>query len=265
MKTSKQDIQDLLSQLATDIEEIKAILRNGNTMTCSAGKADANADSVCAISQLQQVVESLQSSCENNAKDLKKYQLSLAKDLIKVLFEELTKDEASRKCKGLPTIEDKIDNVLTILSSLIDKLDLLAKAVQPKENSIRKRAATTGIKSIWSGMRQLQLKQPARWHRNPYILCTVVICLLYFGLSVFNWMQWHHYRDENAHLRLSAEKYRVDSLILHEVYPQVAAALSGYEHIIESEGADAALHVFRNKVQESDSNHKSKSKQHYNE
>ncbi len=91
------------------------------------------------------------------------------------------------------------------------------------------------------------------------------IYLLYFALSIVSWMQWHRYRDENARLRLAADKYRVDSIILRELYPQAAITLSAYEHITGSEGADAALNAFWNKVQDLDSKHKAKSEQNYNE
>lgn len=103
-----------------------------------------------------------------------------------------------------------------------------------------------------------------RRYRNPYILFAMGIYLLYFVLSIFSWQQWHHYRDENIRLRLAADKYCVDSIILREIYPQAAITLSAYEHIAESEGVDAAIHAFRNKVQELDRKYKSKSKQKSN-
>lgn len=40
-------------------------------------------------------------------------------------------------------------------------------------------------------------------------------------------------------MHLAADKYRVDSIILREAYPQAAMTLFSYEHIIETEGADA--------------------------
>ena len=69
-------------------------------------------------------------------------------------------------------------------------------------------------------------------------------------LSIFSWQQWHYYRTENANLRLTADKYRVDSIILRELYPQAAITLSAYEHITESEGADAAIEKFQENIKE---------------
>ncbi len=68
------------------------------------------------------------------------------------------------------------------------------------------------------------------------------------ALSIVSWMQWHRYRDENARLRHTADKYHVDSIILCELYPQAAITLSAYEHITESQGADAAIEVFRDNL-----------------
>ena len=66
-----------------------------------------------------------------------------------------------------------------------------------------------------------------------------------FALSIFSWQQWYRYREENTNLRLTADKYRVDSIILRELYPQAAITLSAYEHITESEGTEAAINMFR--------------------
>ncbi len=185
--------------------------------------------------------------------------------IVRDLREELNLDE-TRKRKGLPTIENKIDNSLTMLVSIYDRLNQLEDAMLPdtqQQEQIGEMQSTCGIsvhgessksgikpalKSAWSGVRRFLSTRPARWYRNPYILCAVGIYLLYFALSIFGWHQWHYYRDENARLRLTADKYRVDSLILREVYPQAAITLSAYEHIAESEGADAAIEVFREDI-----------------
>ncbi len=84
----------------------------------------------------------------------------------------------------------------------------------------------------------------------------VGIYLLYFGLSIFSWQQWHHYRNENARLRLTADKYRVDSVILHKIYPQAAITLSAYEHITESKDANAAIEAFRENINAANSKSK---------
>ena len=124
-----------------------------------------------------------------------------------------------------------------------------AKAGQSGQIDGHGKYVRTGIvawlKSVWSSMRRFCTKRPIHWYRNPYILCAISICLLYFALSIFSWRQWHYYRDENTRLHLTTDKYRVDSIILRELYPQTAITLSAYEHITETEGAEAAIEAFR--------------------
>ncbi len=306
MKTSRQDIQDLLSQLAADIEEIKAML-NGNGgaagatgnpnaisndvaanpaatdfavttdyATAGNGSAAANADQI--IAEVKRLLEPIAGISNKLPDRIKSYHSQLLLHIVRDLREELNRDNDTRKRKGLPTIENKIDNSLTMLVSIYDRLNQIEDAMLPNTpqqgqtgriQSANGKSAKSGIisviKSAWSGVRRFLSTRPARWYRNPYILCAIVIYLLYFGLSIFSWQQWHRYRDENARLHLTADKYRVDSIILREVYPQAAITLSAYEHIAESEGADAALNAFWNKVQDLDSKHKAKSEQNYNE
>lgn len=316
MKTSKQDIQDLLAAIANDVEDIKAMLNsNGGAVgTTSAdvvadtgmsgkrnaisndaavgnGLTTANADRI--IAEINRFLEPIAQTCCKLPGRLKSYYAQLLLRIPKDLREELNRDNNTRKCKGLPTVEDKIDNSTAMLIYIYDRLNQLEDAIlydtPPKGQSARgqgspemsargkgsratfshEKTAKSGIiaqlQSAWSWMRQFHSKRPMGRYRNPYILCAIGICLLYFALSIFSWSQWHHYRDENTRLRLAADKYYVDSVIIREIYPQAAITLSAYEHITETEGADAALHAFRNKVQELDSKHKSKSKQNHNE
>ena len=133
--------------------------------------------------------------------------------------------------------------------TLSTKLSVQSKQIAAHRKTVNGKSVKSGIiaqlKSAWSGVRRFWTKQPTRWYRNPYILCAISICLLYFALSIFSWQQWHRYREENTNLRLTADKYRVDSIILRELYPQAAITLSAYEHIIESEGAESAIEAFR--------------------
>ncbi len=264
MKTSKQDIQDLLSQLAADIEEIKAMLSSGaagntnaisNGVAIGNGSTTANADRI--IAEINRLLEPIAQTCNKLPDRIKSYHSQLLLHIVRDLREELNHDNDTRKRKGLPTVEDKIDNALTMLVSIYDRLNQLEDAMMPdtpqqgqtgRIQSANGKSAKSGvisvIKSAWSGVRRLWSKKPNRWYRNPYILCAVSIYLFYFGLSIFSWQQWHHYRNENACLRLAADKYRVDSIILREIYPQAAITLSAYEHITETEGANKALQTF---------------------
>lgn len=296
MKTSKQDIHDLLSQLAADIEEIKAMLNgaaagktnatsndvaigNGAASCSSAtdyatssnasatdyatignGSAAANPNRI--IAEINRMLEPIADVCSKLPDRIKSYYAQLLLRIPQDLREELTRDNDTRKRKGQSTVEDKIDNSLTLLVSIYDRLNQLENVLHTNTSKLR---IVSWFKSVLSGVQRLRSKRQSRWYCKPYILCAIGICLLYFALSIFSWAQWHHYREENTRLRLTADKYRVDSVIIREIYPQAAITLSAYEHITETEGADVALHAFRNKVQELDSKHKSKSKQNHNE
>lgn len=295
MKTSKQDIHDLLSQLAADIEEIKAMLNgaaagktnatsndvaigNGAASCSSAtdyatssnasatdyatignGSAAANPNRI--IAEINRMLEPIADVCSKLPDRIKSYYAQLLLRIPQDLREELTRDNDTRKRKGQSTVEDKIDNTLTMVVAVYDRLNQIEYARQPDTPKSKqsgqiaalwetgKYGIITWFKSAWSSMRRFYAKRPNRWYRNPYILCAVIVCIVYFTLSIFSWQQWHYYRAENTRLHLTAGKYRVDSIILREVYPQAAITLSAYEHITEIEGADVAIEVFRNKIQ----------------
>ena len=282
MKTSKQDIHDLLAAIANDVEEIKAQL-NGNGSTAgtttsasvaadagatgkdnaisndvvvSNGSAASNPDQT--IADVKRLLEQIAQTCGKLPDRIKSYYAQLLLRIPIDLREELTRDNDTRKRKGQPTVEDKIDNTLTMAVAVYDRLNQIEYALRPDTAKAGQSGQIDGhgksvrsgiiarLKSAWSGVRHFRTQRPARWYRNPYILCAISICLLYFALSIFSWQQWHYYRAENTRLHLTADKYRVDSIILRELYPQAAITLSAYEHIIESEGADKAFEAFQN-------------------
>ena len=260
MKTSKQDIHDLLAAIANDVEDIKAQL-NGNggaagtaTAFGAVGKTNAISNDVAVgngsassnpdqtIADVKRLLEQIAQTCGKLPDRIKSYYAQLLLRIPKGLREELTRDNDARKRKGQPTVEDKIDNTLTMAVAVYDRLNQIEYALRPNTPQSKVMA---WLKSAWSGVRHFRAQRPNRWYRNPYILCAISICLLYFALSIFSWQQWHYYRDENTRLRLTADKYHVDSIILRELYPQAAITLSAYEHITETEGADVAIEVFR--------------------
>ena len=255
MKTSKQDIHDLLAAIANDVEDIKAQF-SGTAGTDAASKDNAISNDVVGnssavsnpdriITEINRLLEPIADVCTKLPDRIKSYYAQLLLRIPQDLREELTRDNDTRKRKGQPTVEDKIDNTLTMAVAVYDRLNQLEDVLRldtPKPGVI------AWLKSAWSGVRRFWTKQPTRWYRNPYILCAIIVCLVYLALSIFNWQQWHHYHDDNIRLRLTADKYRVDSIILREIYPQAAITLSAYEHIIESEGAEAAIEKFQGNI-----------------
>ena len=191
-------------------------------------------------------MEPIAGVCSKLPDRIKSYHAQLLLRIPQDLREELTRDNDARKRKGQLTVEDKIDNTLTMTVAVYDRLNQIEYALRP---STPKSGIIAWLKSALSGVRRFCTKRPNRWYRNPYILCAISICLLYFALSIFSWQQWHYYRDENTRLHLTADKYHVDSIILRELYPQAAITISAYEHITETEGAETALNIFKNKIE----------------
>ena len=253
MKTSKQDIHDLLAAIANDVEEIKAQLSGAastdaaskdnaisNDVVVSNGSAASNPDRI--IAEINRLLEPIAGVCSKLPDRIKSYYAQLLLRIPQDLREELTRDNDYRKRKGQPTVEDKIDNTLTMAVAVYDRLNQLEDALRPDTPKLK---IVARPKSALSRVQRFCTKRPNRWYSNPYILCAISICLLYFALSISSWQQWHYYRDENTRLHLAADKYRVDSIILRELHPQAAITLSAYEHITESEGAEKALQIFR--------------------
>ena len=272
MKTSKQDIHDLLAAIANDVDEIKAQLSEtagtatafgavgktnaiSNDVVVDNGSASSNPDRI--IAEINRLLEPIANVCCKLPDRIKSYYAQLLLRIPKDLREELTRDNDARKRKGQLTVEDKIDNTLTMTVAVYDRLNQIEYALRPSTPKSEQSGQIDGhskyvrtgivarLKSAWSGVWHFCAKRPNRWYRNPYILCAISICLLYFVLSIFSWQQWHYYREENTRLHLTADKYRVDSIILRKLYPQAAITLSAYEHIIEYEGAEAAINIFR--------------------
>ena len=68
--------------------------------------------------------------------------------------------------------------------------------------------------------------------------------LIYFS-SIIQFMHFDVHQTPLYPLSLTSDKYCVVSIIFREIYPQAAITLSAYEHITESEGAEAAIEEFR--------------------
>ncbi len=141
MKIRKQDIQDLLSQLAANIEEIKAMLSSGaagatgnpnaisNDVAIGNGSTTANADRI--IAEINRLIEPIVQTCGKLPDRIKSYHSQMLLHIVRDLHEELTRDNDTRKRKGQPTVEDKIDNSLTMFVSIYDRLNQLEDAMMP--------------------------------------------------------------------------------------------------------------------------------------
>ncbi len=243
MKTSKQDIHDLLAAIANDVEEIKAQF-SGAAGADAAGKTNAISNDVAVgnnsaasnpdyiIAEINRLLKPIADVCSKLPDRIKSYYTQLLLRIPQDLREELIRENDTRKRKVQSTVEDKIDNILTMVVAVYDRLNQIEYARQPDTPKSKqsgqiaalwetgKYGIITWLKSAWSSMRRFYAKRPNRWYRNPYILCAVIVCIVYFTLSIFSWQQWHYYRAENTRLHLTADKYSIDSIIILRSIPK---------------------------------------------
>lgn len=82
---------------------------------------------------------------------------------------------------------------------------------------------TRGIRRLWDRL-------PDGWYKNPYAWTGIISTLVFFALFIVSWAQWREYRDENRRLRMVADKYQVTSVMLNELYPELAVTVEAYEN-----------------------------------
>lgn len=71
---------------------------------------------------------------------------------------------------------------------------------------------------------------------------------MFFALFATSWVRWHEYRKENRQLRTVADKYQVTTVMLNELYPELAVTVGAYEKLVETVGVDSTLTVFRKQL-----------------
>lgn len=71
---------------------------------------------------------------------------------------------------------------------------------------------------------------------------------MFFVLFAASWVRWHEYREENRQLRTVADKYQVTTVMLNELYPELAVTVGAYEKLVETVCVDSTLTVFRKQL-----------------
>ena len=72
---------------------------------------------------------------------------------------------------------------------------------------------------------------------------------MFFALFAISWVRWHEYREENRQLRTVADKYQVTTVMLNELYPELAVTVGAYEKLAETVGVDSTLTVFHRQLE----------------
>ena len=96
--------------------------------------------------------------------------------------------------------------------------------------------------------RRLWSRIPYGWYKNPYTWTGIAGVLVFLALFVISCMQWHDYREENRRLGTVADKYCVTSIMLNELYPELAVTVGAYEKLVDAVGVDSTLTIFKEQV-----------------
>mgnify|MGYP006971981544 CR=1 FL=1 len=260
MKDEMQNLIDLIGALAEDIEAVKAKLD-----TKDASDKDEAVKRLAV--KLEPVIRFFSSSTPENInaifgsqKAIEEYKKSLGDEMV-VSWLAYAKANESDMCKrGVPTVKDLLNKMLEMLTEHIEESKRISENGQQKQGfmtelwqAIRPNKALNAIRRLWS-------KVPDGWYKNPYAWTGIGCTFVFFALFTVSWVQWHEYREENRRLKTVAEKYKVTSVMLKELHPELAVTVGAYEKLTETVGADSTLTIFREQVKAIGKESKNRSK-----
>lgn len=248
MKDNLQNIADLIGALAEDIEEIKKKLDAKD-----APDKDEAAKRLAV--KLEPVIRFFSSSTPENInaifgskKAIEDYKKSLIGEIAMGLLIYTEANDDDMRERGIPPVKDLLYKILEMLSDHVEKDKQIPEKVQQKQGfisklwwAIRPDKAISGVKRLWG-------KIPYGWYKNPYAWAGIGCTLVFFALFAVSWMQWHEYREENRQLKTVADKYKVTTVMLNELYPELAVTVGAYEKLVETVGADSTLTIFSEQV-----------------
>lgn len=245
MKDNMQNIVDLIGVLAEDIEEIKKKLEAKDT-------SDKD-EAVKKLSvKLEPVIRFFGGSTPKNISEIfgsqrsiENYKKSLSSEMIVGMQAYTDANEKNMHKQGILTISEMLHKILEMQTILADNQKTPVGIAQQKHGFgqiIRPDKAIEIIKRIWD-------KIPNGWYKNPYIWTGVVSLLVYTALFVASWMKWHEYRNENRLLRTVSDKHQVTTIMLKELYPELAVTVGAYEELVDAVGVDSTLAVFQRQME----------------
>ena len=179
---------------------------------------------------------------------IEEYKQSIGDEAVASLRLYTEANEKDMRKYGIPTIKEQLNKILERLTSHIENDKLASEKSRQKQSAIselwqiiRPDKAINAIRLLWS-------KIPDGWHKNPYAWTGIGCTLVFFSLFAVSWVQWHEYREENRRLRTIADKHKVTTVMLNELYPELAMTVGAYEKLTETVGADSTLTVFRRQL-----------------
>ena len=249
MKDNLQNISDLIGALAEDIEEIKKIL--------AAKDASDKDETVKRLAvKLEPVIRFFGGSTPENISDIfrsketiEAYKKSLGGEMIVSLQEYTDANDKNMRERGIPTTKDLLYKILEVLTDHVEKDKQVSQKAQQKQGFTRKLCQAIHFYKVASGIKRLWGKIPDGRHKNPYAWAGIGCTLVSFALFIVNWMQWHEYREENRRLRTVADKYQVTTVMVNEMYPELALTVGANEKLAETVGVDSTLTVFHRQLE----------------
>lgn len=240
----KQNIADLIGALAEDIEEIKKKLDAKDS-------PDKDEALKRLAVKLEPVIRFFGGNAPENIREIfgskeamEKSKKSLCDGVI-VSLKEYTDATNNDMCKrGIPTANDYLRKILEMQTELMKNTTQPSAKVQQKQGF---RLAVCPGKALHA-IRRLWGKVPDGWYKNPYTWTGVICTVVFIAMFIASWVQWHEYREENRRLRITADKHRVTSMMLNELYPKLAVTVGAYEKLVETVGVDSTLSIFNRQV-----------------
>lgn len=244
MKDNIQNIADLIGALAEDIEEIKKKL--------DAKEVSDKDEAVKRLAvKLEPVIRFFGGSTPKNISEIfgsresiENYKKSLGAEMIVGMQAYTDINEKNLRKHGILSFREMLQKILEMQTELVDNHKSSTEATQQKQGfwlAIRTGKVTKSIRQLWA-------KIPDGWYKNPYTWAGIVFSLVFIVLFAASWMKWHEYRDENRMLKTVAAKHEVTSVMLNELYPELAVTVGAYEKLVETVGVDSTLAIFNRQV-----------------
>lgn len=248
MKDNLQNIADLIGALAEDIEAIKEKLD-------AKDRPDKNEALKRLEAKLEPIIQFFNGNTPKNVnaifgskESIEEYKQSIGDETVTSLRLYTEANEKDMRKHGVLTIKDQLNKIQELLTNHIENDKSASEQVQQKQGvisglwrAIRPDKAINAIRQFWN-------KVPDGWHKSPYAWTGIGCTLVFFALFAVSWVQWHDYREENRQLRTVADKHKVTTFMLNELYPELAVTIGAYEKLTETVGADSTLTIFKEQV-----------------
>lgn len=248
MKDNIQNIADLIGALAEDIEEVKKKLDTKDV-------SDKDEAVKKLADKLEPVIGFFGGSTPENIngifkskETIEEFKKSLGDEIIANLYQYNEANDKEMRKQGVPTIRDMLHKILKTQESLTKNAKQTAVQQQLSQGFLPQLWQTIRPGKALNVIRRLWEKVPDGWYKNPYIWTGICCTLVFVTLFAVSWVQWHRYRGENIRLKIVADKHQVTSIMLNELYPELAVTVGAYEKLVDAVGVDSTLAVFNRQV-----------------